>query len=232
MTMSEQPGTFRWAVPEDLKIPHDRLRCRLDFYYHAVELTLFEGDLVERKMVDAMDVAEALASNLSFSTGLLPPDTLWWRNTRSGPMYAFYVPPQVRKLALQEKAGQPPRRLKLPLPGFIFLCTPGSPPWVYAVTKRPTKETDIVYKAPLANIFPDGRSCPGNHQYPERVADIVLSFFMSFFSGTADLVNRSKKFPKNILQLWDELDGKEDFPMDDLVKHGTIRDLLVMGVDR
>ena len=49
-----------------------------------------------------MDVAHALASDLSFGSGLLLPDTLWWQNTRSGPVFALYVEPKVWKLALQE----------------------------------------------------------------------------------------------------------------------------------
>jgi hypothetical protein len=183
---------------------------------------------VTTKQVDAMDVAHALASDLSFGSGLLPPDTLWWQNTRSGPVFALYIEPKIWKLALQEHIKKPPQRFTIPLPGLIFLCTPGQAPWVYAVKKRPTKETDIVYRAPLANIFSNGRSCPGSHQYPIKVGDIVPSFFISFFSATADLAHRSQKYPKNVLQLWKYLDGKKKFPNDDLIEHGTIADLMTM----
>jgi hypothetical protein len=51
---------------------------------------------------------------------------------------------------------------------------------------------------------------------------------MSFFSATADLSHRSQKYPKNVLQLWKYLDGKKKFPLDDLVEHGTISDLMTM----
>lgn len=226
-TAEATPG-FAWAVPPELGVPTDPLRCRLDFHHQAVVMTLFEGETITTKLVSAMDVAHALASDLSFGTGLLPPGTIWWENTRGGPVFALYVEPKVRKLALQELAGKPPRRFTIPLPGFIFLCSPGQPPWVYAVKKKPTKETDIVYRAPLANIFANGRSCPDNHRYPVRVADIVQSFFMSFFSATADLRNRSQAFPGNIIQLWEYLDKKKTFPKEDLVKHGTVRDLMAM----
>ncbi|GAH62782.1 unnamed protein product, partial [marine sediment metagenome] len=36
------------------------------------------------------------------------------------------------------------------------------------------------------------------------------------------------KFPRNILELWVFLDGKKKYPMNDLVEHGTIRDLMNM----
>lgn len=225
---NEKPANFEWAVPVELGIPPDPLRLRLDFHHQAVVMTNFRGETITRKVVSAMDVAHSLASELSFSTGLLPDRTLWWRNTRGGPVLALYVEPQVRILALQHDVGQPPRRFKLPLPGFIFLCRPGTPPWVYAVKKKPTKLTDTVYKAPLANIFSNGRTCPGSHEYPPRIADIVESFFRSFFTATADLQKRSNKFSGNIISLWAHLDKKKHFPKEDLVAHGTVRDLIEM----
>lgn len=225
-----KPAAFSWAIPKDLGIPADPLRLRLDFHHQSTVMTYFQGDTVTTKQVDAMDVAHALASDLSFGTGLLPADTLWWQNTRGGPVFALYVEPKIRKLALQESIKKPPRRFNIPLPGLIFLCRPGQPPWVVACTKKPTKESDIVYHAPLLNIFRNGRSCPGSHTYPTRVADVVQSFFVSFFSATADLQGRSKKYPKNVIKLWEELDGKGKFPVADLVKFGTIGDLMNMEI--
>ena len=221
-------GYYQWQVPDTLNVPPDPLRLRLDFHHQAVVMTLFEGEAVNTKVVSAMDVAHALASDLSFGTGLLPTSTLWWENSRNGPIFALYEEPKIRKLALLEMAGKPPRRFTIPLPGFIFLCSPGQPPWVYAVKKRPTKESDVVYKAPLCNLYQNGRSCPGNHRYPQRVADIVESFFVSFFSHEADLRDRSQAFPDNVVQLWEFLDKKRKFPLDDLVRHGTVKDLMQM----
>lgn len=217
---------FDWAIPAELDVPADPLRLRLDFHYQAVVMTSFRSDMAEKKIVSALDISHALASELSFGTGLLPRRTLWWKNTRSGPVYALYEEPRVRKVAVQEEANKPPRRLTIPLPGLVFLCRPGTPPWVYAVKKVPTKETDIVYKSPLLNILQDGRSCPGNNKYPTRAEEIIESFFISFFSLTADKVNRSLQFPRDILHLWEFLDKKKTFPNADLVKHGTVGDLM------
>lgn len=230
-TKIEKPG-FSWAVPKELGIPPDPLRLRLDFFHQATIMTFFQGESTITRLVDAMDVAHALASDLTFGTGLLPPGTIWWQNTRAGPVFALYVEPKVWRLTLQTDIKKEPRRFDVPLPGLVFLCTPGQPPWVYAVKRKPTKETDTVYRAPLANIFADGRSCPGSHKYPTRVADIVKSFFISFFSATADLGHRSKKFPKNVISLWEFLDGKKRFPLDDLEKYGIVADLMNIGVTR
>ena len=219
-------NAVQWAIPAELGVPADQLRLRLDFHHQAVVMTIFNPETVEKRVVSAADVSHALGSELSFSSGLLPTNTLWWQNTRHGPIVALYEEPKVRTLALQELADKPPRRFKIPLPGLIFLCSPGTPPSVFAVKKRPTKETDTVFKAPLCNVYADGRSCPGNHKYPTRVADIVESFFVSFFTAAAELRNRSIAFPTNVIHLWEHLHKKKTFPLNDLVKHGRIKDLM------
>ena len=229
MTEDKKVPTFSWAVPKELGIPADTLRLRVDFFHQSTVMTYFHDDTVTTKQVDAMDVAHALARELTMGTGLLPENTLWWVNGRGGQVYAVYVAPKVWRLALQDNIKKPPWRFTIPLPGFIFLCMPGQPPWVTAVKKRPTKETDTVYHAPLANIFRNSRSCPGSNTYPTRIPDIVQSFFTSFFSSTADLKNRSKKYPNNVIDLWKSLDNKNKFPMDDLLPFGTVGDLMKFG---
>lgn len=219
---------MQWAVPEELGVPPDELRLRIDFHHQAVVMTSFEGETASSKVVSALDIAHCLAGELSFHSGLLPEGTLWWRNTKSGPVVALYAEPKIRKLALQEDIDKPALRFEVPLPGLLFLCRPATPPWVYAVKRKPRKETDIVYHAPLANLFNNGRSCAGTHRYPVNVKDIEKSFFISFFTATADLKNRSKMFPGNIIHLWEFLNGKKRYPKDDLIQLATIRDLMEM----
>lgn len=226
----ETPG-FEWQVPKELGIPPDPLRLRLDFHHQSTVMTIFEDDVVTTHQVDALDVARALASDLNFSTGILPENALWWQSTRSGPMFAVYVAPKTWRLTLKLSNKKLPDRYDVPLPGLVFLCSPGKAPWVFAVKKKPTKESDIVYKAPLANVFANGKSCPGTNDYPADIGSIVQSFFISFFSATADLHNRSQKFPDNILKLWKYLHGKKAFPLNDLVPHGTVEDLMNMLTD-
>ena len=228
-TQESKVPAFNWAVPKELGIPSDTLRLRLDFFHQSTLMTYFQGDTVTTKQVDAMDVAHALARELTMGTGLLPENTLWWVNGRGGQVYAIYVAPKVWLLALQDNIAKPPRRFNIPLPGFIFLCMPGQAPWVVAVKKRPTKETDAVYHAPLANIFRNGRSCPGSNTYPTRIMDIVPSFFTSFFSATADLKNRSKRYPNSVIELWKSLEKKQKFPVEDMIEFGKVSDLMKFG---
>jgi len=224
----KETAGFKWAVPEELEIPPDKLRARLDFYHQAVVLSIYEQEVSSTRVVSAMDVAHALANDLAFGTGLLPPGTIWWRNTRGGPVYAIYVEPKIWKVALELDIKAAPRRFNLPMPGLIFLCSPGKAPWVYAVKKKPAKETDDVYNAPLCNIHESGLSCAGTHKYPTRVADTVQSFFTSFFTASANLKNRSQLYPNNIVKLWESLDNKKKFPVADLVRIGNLKDLMNM----
>jgi PRTRC genetic system protein B len=223
-------AALKWAVPEELGIPPDPLRLRLDFHHQAVTLTDFEGDIVNSRLVSAYDVAEALASELNLASGLLPENTLWWKNSRSGPVFAIYVKPDVRILAVQHDPRKPAHRYKIPLPGLIFLCIPGREPWIYAVKKKPTKANDLVFAAPLLNVFANGRTCPGSNQYPEKVEKIIEQFFISFFTSEAALKNRSKKHPDDIEKLWKELEKKSKYPLEDLIQTGTVEDLIKMGM--
>lgn len=228
MRKSKVPDCFHWAVPPKMEIAPDPLEIRLDFHKQSVAMYTFQDGTSTVKMVSAMDVAFALSQGLSYNTGLLPPNVLWWANTAHGALVALWEEARVRRVALQEQALKAPRRFTIPLPGLIFLCQPGKEPWVYAMKRKPLKETDTVYRAPLCNVFENGHTCAGNHKYPENVKDLIDSFFRSFFSAAGNLQNRSLKFPKNIVGLWEYLEGKEVFPTADLVEHGTVKDIMQM----
>lgn len=224
------PSPFKKALPESLKVGRDRLLLRLDFYSEAIVMQSMGKKGGSFRMVSAHDVSHALASELSFASGLLPENTLWWANTRSGPVIAIWIEPGIHRLALQVEALQPPERYDVPLPGLIFLCRAGQPPHIYAASHRPAGPRDRVYKAPLANIYDDGRSCPGSHKYPADAGSIPDSFLRSFFTPGANLGGRSKKHPHDITRLWQELDKQEKYPLNDLVYHGTVKDIMEMTI--
>lgn len=228
-----EPGKYlHWAVPDTLDLPQDQLMLRLDFYSQSVVMQRFKGDLTEVKQVAPIDVAEALTNQLDFTTGLLPPDTLWMTNTKLGGLYSLWCEPGTRILSLQHRAFESAERYKIPLPGLIFLCLSGRPPWVYAASKRPMRTTDVVYHAPFFNVFSDGRVCPGDHKFPEAVHEIPESFFLSFFSREGNPAERSKAYPKDLRECWQSLEGKRRYPLRDLVRFGTVQDLLRVEVTR
>ena len=233
MTVSDEQRTerlqvYREDLPPKLGVPDDPVLVRLEFCHQSTIMHKFDGELASTMRVSAMDVAHLLSQELSYSTGLLPPNALWWANTKEGPVFALWEPPKVRKLALQVGINDPPKRFTVPIPGLVFLCIPGQVPWVYAMKRRPTKLTDLVYRAPFCNIFESGRVCTGSHRFPKDPEKQPDSFFRSFFSRTADIGHRSAKFPQDVVHLWEFLDGKKTYPLDDLVKHGRVKDLMQM----
>jgi len=224
--MTSEPKAYQWALPAELEVPPDELKCRLDFYRDAIILYLLDGGIITTRMVSARDITMALLREVPLDSGLLPKDTLWWMQGKNGVEVALWRPPKVWPVALVTEPLKPPRRLKLPMPGLIFVCSPGRPPRVYAAKRRPVNLRTAIYHAPLFNIFTNGSTCPGTHKFPEKIGEIPESFFTSFFSPEASSRGRSKKYPDALIKLWDELDGKKRYPTKDLVALGKVEDIM------
>ncbi len=191
-----------------------------------MKVDMHEKNVAITKTISAQDLTTALLSEMPLSTGLLPQNTLWWRQSELGSEVALWRPPTIWNAALQVEAFKQPRRFKLPMPGLIFICTPGHGPRVFAAKRRPGGIHDALYHAPLFNVYSNGNSCPGTNKYPKNVNEIPENFFISFFSVGADTHNRSKKYPDSLLKLWEELDGTDQYPVDDLVPTCKIKDII------
>ena len=223
--LKKEIKAYQWALPEGIKIPPDQLRVRLDFYEESIILYLLDKGTITTRMVSARDIALTILSEVPLNSGILPRDALWWRQGRNGVEVALWRPAQVWQVALQAEPFKPAMRFKLPMPGLIFICSPGSAPRVFAAKKRPRSMEDKIYHAPLFNTYRDGRTCPGTHKYPKEIDQIPDSFFTSFFTLAADPQGRSRKYAK-LLELWEELDGKKRYPLGDLMPAGKIEDIL------
>ena len=224
--------TARWSLPVPADMPTDQLQVQLEVYNETVLLRGFEGDTNWVRTVSADEIASVFTRHLGFASGLLPENALWWSQGETGRMVALWRPPQVWPVALQLEAFKPPARLRLPMPGLVFVCSPARAPWVYAALERPTDPEQQLYRAPSFNVFRDGRTCPGSHRFPEEVGMIPESFFQSFFSLTGDTGDRSKKHPDNLQALWEELDGQAEYPVEDLVPQCTVGQVMAAGEGR
>ena len=187
-----------WSLPGPAEVPRDNLKVQMEVYAETILLRGFEGDSAWVRTVSADEIAGALTRHLGFSSGLLPEETLWWGQGETGQVVGLWRPPQVWQVALQREAFKPPARLRLPMPGLVFVCSPGRAPWAYAAPGRPKDPEQLLFRIPAFNVFADGRVCPGSHRFPEEVGLIPESFFQSFFSGTGDTRNRSKRHPDNL----------------------------------
>ena len=223
---AEMTEEILWALPEALGVPPDKLVFRVDIYGESILLHRFDSQGTTTKLVAAQDIARAFTRELRLHSGVLPGDALWWALGPEGDEVALWQRPRVSKVALQLEALKPPRRFTIPMPGLVFVCSPARPPRVYAAKVRPRGPGSFLYHAPLFNVFQDGRTCPGTHKFPERVEEIPGSFFASFFTRAAHPEGRSKRYPDDLLKLWEELDGKKSYPMTDMVPFGKVEDIM------
>lgn len=224
---------FVRVLPRDAEIEPDPLQLRLDFHRESTIRYDYAGGRVKVAFVSALDVAHALASELDLTTGILPPDTLWLAKTGTGTRLALWVPPQGRTVRLRERYDAPPRRLRLPFPGLVFLLLPdGQAPYVFAATERPASPTDQLFHAPAYNIFDSGRVCAGTHRFPTDPAKVPASFFASYFSAAMDTARRkSQRHPEDVGKLWAELHAAKatTYPTDDLIPHLSVADAMRIG---
>lgn len=232
MTTTNDVDCTGWSPPGPADLPKDELQAQLEVYSETILLRGFEGDRTWVRTVSADEIANVFTRHLGFASGLLPENALWWSQGETGQMVALWRPPQVWSVALQREAFQPPARLRLPMPGLVFVCSPARAPRVYAALERPTDSEQQLYRAPAFNVFRDGRTCPGSHRFPEEVGNIPESFFQSFFSLTGDTKERSKQHPDNLQALWEELDGRTDYPVEDLVAQCTVGRVMVASEGR
>ena len=230
--MTSDVDATQWSLPGPADAPKDDLQLQMEVYRETILLRGFDSDSTWVRTVSADEIAGALTRHLGFSSGLLPQDSVWWNQGETGHSVALWRPPQVWPVALQREAFKPPARLRLPMPGLVFVCSPGRAPWVYAAQKRPADPEQQLFRAPAFNVFGDGRVCPGSHRFPEEVRLIPESFFRSFFSLTGDSHNRSKKHPENLQDLWEEIDGKDEYPVEDLVPQCTVAHALAVSEGR
>jgi hypothetical protein len=212
-------------VPQTIKLPPDKLLARLDFFTNSIMLYTLDNGVITALHVSADDVATSLLSIANLSTGLLPENALWHVRRELECETAIYEPPRVRRLAVALEAFKAPERFTIPVPPLIFICNPRKPPRVFAVKRRPQKPDEPLFSAPFFNIYSDGRSCPGTQAYPEDVGKIPEMFFVSFFSLSL-LRKVSVAHPDSIYALWKSLEGQKEYPLDDLVKCGTLKDVL------
>ena len=230
--MSEDTDTTQWSLPGPAAAPKDDLKLQLEVYGETILLRGFDGDSTWVRTVSADEIANVFTQHLGFSSGLLPQDAVWWNQGETGQVVALWRPPQVWPVALQREAFKPPARLRLPMPGLVFVCSPGRAPWVYAAAERPTDAEQQLFRAPAFNVFGDGRVCPGSHRFPEEEGLIPEGFFQSYFSLTGDSRDRSKKHPDNLVELWEEIDGKTEYPMEDLVPQCTVAQAMAVSEGR
>jgi hypothetical protein len=117
------------------------------------------------------------------------------------------------------------------MPGLIFVCMSArQAPYVFAAKERPRSPDDPLYHAPAYNVFASGRVCPGTYAFPADPAKVPEEFFHSYFSATGDTARgKSQRYPDDVGQLWNTVNGQAAYPLDDLIPHLRVPDALRIG---
>lgn len=230
--MDSDAERTEWSLPGASDAPRDALKAQLEVYGETILLRGFDREADWVRTVSADEIANVFTRHIGFSSGLLPENALWWGQGETGMTVGLWRSPRVWPVALQREAFEPPARLRLPMPGLVFVCSPGRAPRVYAAQRRPVAPEQTLYRMPAFNVFGDGRVCPGSHKFPDDAGEIPESFFRSFFSLTGDSKNRSKKHPDDLLGLWEEIDGKKEYPTEDLVPQCTVAHAIAVSEGR
>ena len=101
--------------------------------------------------------------------------------------------------------------------------------WALAENRRPERDS-LLYLAPYWNVYADGGVCHGSMPAPETVSIENLShwshaFFASRFTGS-NLGTQQCTHPEGFFGLWRSLAGKDAFPVEYLIRKGTVHELL------
>lgn len=177
------------------------------------------GEPLETHPVAANDVASAF-NHFTASTGLLPPDILFWQFRVGRDRLAIWLPPAVHALSFAQ--GRRDVTIHVPLPGFV-LVGEGIFYSIFAATERPSKSNDLLYRAPLPNVGLDGAICAGSVKFPKASAESLrvatTLFFESLFN--ADLSTEKVK------SQGDDPDEENDEDEDDSIRDDDIINMVI-----
>jgi len=155
------------------------------------------GGLVERFISDA--AAREAFSGIPIDSGWLRTEVVRWGDGKHGEWAIAFVPPQVHELEITSEhavevtaetpAGAKPEpvfrldRLKVPLPGLVFFGL-GMNYFCWAVTTPGLDPYHEIYRAPLPNIYSDGRICWGLVKPPRATARTIFDAIELFMKST------------------------------------------------
>ena len=166
--MSVEVDKTQWSLPGPADAARDDLQMQLEVYKETILLRGFEDDSNWVRTVSADAIANVFTQHLGFSSGLLPQEALcgtrarpgrWWPSgglRRSGPW------------PCNGRRSSHPPGLRLPMPGLVFVCSPGRAPWVYAALGRPNDPEQLLFRAPAFNVFRTVGSAPEATGSPRR----------------------------------------------------------------
>ena len=222
-----------WSLPVQDDLPRDTLQAQLEVYGETILLRGFEADRTWVRTVSADEIANVFIRHLGFSSGLLPDNALWWNQGETGQVVALWRPPQVWPVALQREAFQPPARLRLPDAGAGLRLLAGT--GALGLRRPGTAHR------PRAAALPG----PGLQRLPGRAGSARAAtasprrwdgYPNPSSSPSSPLPETARagrsSTPTTCKRLWEELDGKAEYPVEDLVPQCTVAHAMAVSEGR
>lgn len=198
---------------------------RLEFRngQHLFVMTNQEGGVVERFISDAA-VREAF-SGIPIDSGWLRPEIVKWGNGKLGEWAVAFFAPQVHELDItSESAADAPEqftleRLQVPLPGLVFFGL-GTQYFLWAVKTQKLHPYQEIYRAPLPNVYVDGKVCWGLVKPPRVTARAIFDAWELFIKSTFNnhLANGKSKAHREDVRVMLRQAYTGDYPITDLVR--------------
>lgn len=181
------------------------------------ELILLTKYYAENQTVShpvAPEAVVAQLSNLPLTTGLLPPNTLFWQQQKGKLRLGVFVRSRQWTVNL---AGQ---TMTIPLPAMVFVGE-GRMYEVFAVKKRPLRPSTPLFRFPAPNIHVGGRVCSGRVPFPICTTETIHEAATLFLEGSqfnGDLVQeKCRRHHEDVRQFWLELENSKRFPTKELL---------------
>lgn len=178
----------------------------------------YGGKLAQTYPVHAQGIAKAL-SDMSFSTGILPPNCMYYGVEGGKEQIILWVPPQMWRVLHR---GGEKGVIDTPLPAFLFCGTKKDYGLVALASDSPPMPHDRVYRMPLPNIG-ESSLCTGTSPFPVAALDTMYPaldvLFASQFNDHS-IVKKSKDYPDSVVDLLAGLhaQGAMTYPVHDLIE--------------
>ena len=186
--------------------------ARLDLYAEAIILTKFGHQSTTSYPVSIHDLSAAFGS-LPSSSGFLPQNTLFHGRKKGQQFIGIYIPAQKQAITVDQTT------MQIPLPPAIFIGC-GKQYEIHATVEYPKNKRAQLYHYPSPNVWDDGRICRGDTPFPTCRPDTIHTAFKMFVESRFNnhlVTGKSRSYPQNVIELWKTLDGKEEFPLSELV---------------
>lgn len=172
----------------------------------------------------APEAVRAAFATLPIDTGWLDPSIQRWGTGADGPWVGAWHPPAVTPLAVILEHPTRPTSLRVPLPGLV-LVGHATRYYLCATATSVFDPQAALYRAPLPNVYPDGRICWGTATPPPPGTATIRTawevFCGSVFNG--DLCSDKSRAQRSDVRAQLQAlaaAGAETYPPGDLLTYG------------